>query len=37
MYTENGTLDRKQCIEKFSPMVKRIAHHLMARLPASVQ
>lgn len=37
MYTENGTLDRQQCIEKFAPMVKRIAHHLMARLPASVQ
>lgn len=37
MYTENGTLDRNQCIEKFAPMVKRIAHHLMARLPASVQ
>ena len=37
MYTENGTLDRNQCIEKFAPMVKRIAHHLMSRLPASVQ
>lgn len=37
MYTESGTLDQQQCIEKFAPMVKRIAHHLMSRLPASVQ
>jgi RNA polymerase sigma factor FliA len=34
-YTE---IENKQdLIEKYSPLVKRIAHHLAARLPASVQ
>lgn len=37
MYNDTGTLDREHYIEQFSPMVKRIAHHLMSRLPASVQ
>ncbi len=37
MYTETGTLDREHYVEQFAPMVKRIAHHLMSRLPASVQ
>ncbi len=29
--------DKQQLIEKYSPLVKRIAHHLAARLPSSVQ
>ncbi|QEL64360.1 RNA polymerase factor sigma-28 subunit [Oryzomicrobium terrae] len=37
MYTPAGQLDREQLIQHFAPLVKRIAHHLMARLPASVQ
>jgi RNA polymerase sigma factor for flagellar operon FliA len=37
MYTETGTLDREHYVEQFAPMVKRIAYHLMSRLPASVQ
>ena len=29
--------DKTQLVERHAPLVKRIAHHLMARLPASVQ
>ena len=28
--------DKTQLVERHAPLVKRIAHHLMARLPASV-
>ncbi len=28
--------DKSQLVERHAPLVKRIAHHLMARLPASV-
>lgn len=37
MYTPAGQLDREQLIQHFAPLVKRIAHHLMVRLPTSVQ
>ncbi len=37
MYTETGIVDKDQFITEFTPLVKRIAHHMMARLPASVQ
>ena len=37
MYTATGTLDRAQVILQYAPLVKRIAYHLMAKLPASVQ
>lgn len=37
MYTATGTVDKQQYINQFSPLVKRIAHHMMAKLPASVQ
>jgi RNA polymerase sigma factor for flagellar operon FliA len=36
MYTANGLADKEQCIKEYAPLVKRIAHHLMARLPGSV-
>jgi len=36
MYTANGLGDKDQCIKEYAPLVKRIAHHLMARLPSSV-
>jgi RNA polymerase sigma factor for flagellar operon FliA len=29
-------IDKNQLVERHAPLVKRIAHHLMARLPASV-
>ena len=31
------SVNKEQFIEKFTPLVKRIAHHMMAKLPASVQ
>jgi RNA polymerase sigma factor for flagellar operon FliA len=37
MYTATGTIDKEQCISQLAPLVKRIAHHLLARLPACVQ
>lgn len=37
MYNAAGQLNKDQLIERFAPLVKRIAYHLMARLPASVQ
>ncbi|BBL34579.1 RNA polymerase sigma factor FliA [Nitrosomonas stercoris] len=37
MYTESGTIDKDQFVVEFTPLVKRIAYHMMARLPASVQ
>ena len=37
MYNAAGQLHKNQQVERFAPLVKRIAYHLMARLPASVQ
>jgi RNA polymerase sigma factor for flagellar operon FliA len=37
MYTQNGTLSREEAIRRYAPMVRRMAHHLLARLPASVE
>lgn len=40
MYTATGKLEKvekDQLVERFAPLVKRIAQHLLARLPASVQ
>lgn len=37
MYTTNGTMDRSQYVERYAPLVKRMAHHLLAKLPASVE
>ncbi|MFO7578780.1 MAG: sigma-70 family RNA polymerase sigma factor, partial [Nitrosomonas halophila] len=37
MYTETGTIDKEQFIIEYTPLVKRIAYHMMAKLPASVQ
>ena len=39
MYTATGTkaIDKDQFITEFTPLVKRIAYHMMTRLPASVQ
>jgi len=36
MYTANGSTDKEQCIREYAPLVKRIAYHLMAKLPSSV-
>lgn len=37
MYTAQGTLEKERLVNQYAPLVKRIAHHLMAKLPASVQ
>lgn len=36
MYTSAGQLEKEQLVASLAPLVRRIAHHLMARLPASV-
>lgn len=36
MYNAAGQPDKQQLVQRFVPLVKRIAHHLMSRLPASV-
>lgn len=36
MYNPMDTKSGNDLIEKYAPLVKRIAHHLLARLPASV-
>ncbi len=37
MYTSQGTLEKERLVNQYAPLVKRIAYHLMAKLPASVQ
>jgi RNA polymerase sigma factor FliA len=37
MYTAAGQPDKNELVQRFAPLVKRIAYHLMARLPANVQ
>jgi RNA polymerase sigma factor for flagellar operon FliA len=37
MYTAKGTLDRDDQLRKYSPLVRRLAHHMIAKLPASVE
>jgi RNA polymerase sigma factor for flagellar operon FliA len=36
MYTAQGVLAKEQLVFKYAPFVKRIAFHMMAKLPASV-
>lgn len=36
MYTAAGQLEKEQLVQHFAPLVKRIAYHLMSRLPSSV-
>ena len=37
MYTAAGSLDKEYVVEEYAPLVRRMAHHLAAKLPASVQ
>ena len=37
MYNAAGQINKDLLIQRFAPLVKRIAYHLMARLPSSVQ
>jgi RNA polymerase sigma factor for flagellar operon FliA len=36
MYSAQGALDKEHLVSQYAPLVKRIAYHLMAKLPASV-
>lgn len=37
MYTAQGTLDRHSAIERYGPMVRRMASQMIGRLPANVE
>jgi RNA polymerase sigma factor for flagellar operon FliA len=37
MYTATGQLNRNAMIKQYQPLVRRLAHHMMAKLPANVQ
>lgn len=37
MYNAQGALNRDQLVVQYAPLVKRIAYHLLLKLPASVQ
>ena len=37
MYNATGQFSKDHLVQRFAPLVKRIAYHLMARLPPSVQ
>ncbi len=37
MYTPNGLTDKEECLKEYAPLVKRIAHHMMLKLPGSVE
>lgn len=37
MYTAAATRDTTQYLKQYAPLVKRIAYHMMAKLPASVE
>ena len=37
MYSEVESISQDEVVERYAPLVKRIAHHILARMPASVQ
>ena len=37
MYTAKGQLDRDAMIRQYVPLVKKLAHHMIAKLPANVE
>ena len=37
MYTAKGQLDRSALIRQYQPLVRRLAHHMMAKLPPSIE
>jgi RNA polymerase sigma factor for flagellar operon FliA len=37
MYTAKGQLDRNALIRQYQPLVRKLAHHMMAKLPANIQ
>jgi len=37
MYTAKGQLDREAALHQYVPLVRRLAHHMIAKLPANVE
>ncbi|WP_028312791.1 RNA polymerase sigma factor FliA [Derxia gummosa] len=37
MYATTGKLDKQAAIKQYAPLVKRMAHHMLAKLPANVE
>ena len=37
VYTQRGTLDRQDYVRQYAPLVRRLAHQMVARLPANVE
>ena len=37
MYTAKGRLDNSSLIKQYSPLVRRLAHHMIAKLPANIE
>jgi RNA polymerase sigma factor for flagellar operon FliA len=37
MYTATGQLDREAMLKQYVPLVRRLAHHMIAKLPPSVE
>ncbi len=37
MYNASGLNDKEQCLREYAPLVKRLAHQMMTKLPYSVQ
>ncbi len=37
MYTAKGQLDVGQLLKQYSPLVRRLAHQMIAKLPANVE
>jgi RNA polymerase sigma factor for flagellar operon FliA len=37
MYTSKGRLDSGTLLKQYSPLVRRLAHQMMAKLPANVE
>jgi len=37
VYTPRGTLDRQDYVKQYAPLVRRLAHQMVARLPANVE
>ena len=37
MYSDVEKISMDEVVERYAPLVKRIAHHILARLPSSVQ
>ncbi|MFZ4650250.1 MAG: sigma factor, partial [Rubrivivax sp.] len=37
MYTPKGQLDASELLRQYSPLVRRLAHQMIAKLPANVE